>query len=93
MILNVRHRGLKRLYENDDPRRVNPEHVEKLRNILARLDVAQRPEDMDLFGFRLHPLTGDRAGTWSTGAGKDRLWLALRRFATAWAHHGHAIPS
>ena len=47
MILNVRHRGLKRLYENDDPHRLNPEHVEKLRNILARLEVAQGPEDMD----------------------------------------------
>lgn len=65
MILNFRHRGLKRLYEDDNPRRVNPQHVDKLRNILARLEVAQGPDDMDLHGFRLHPLTGDRAGTWA----------------------------
>ena len=65
MILNFKHRGLKRLYEKNDTRRVNLEHVEKLRNILVRLEVAQGPEDMDLPGFRLHPLTGNRAGTWS----------------------------
>ena len=65
MILNFKHRGLKRLYEKNDTRRVNPEHIEKLRNILVRLEVAQEPADMDLPGFRLHPLTGNRAGTWS----------------------------
>ncbi len=65
MILNFKHRDLKRLYERDDPRGVNPEHVGKLRNILARLDVAQVPDDMDLSGFRLHPLRGDRSGTWA----------------------------
>lgn len=63
MILNIKHRGLRRLYERDDPRGVNPQHARKLRNILTRLDVAATPEDMDLPGFNLHPLKGDRAGT------------------------------
>ena len=40
MIKNIRHKGLKRLYEDDDPRGVTPEHVIKLRDILARLDAA-----------------------------------------------------
>ena len=26
---------------------------------------AQVPDDMDLSGFRLHPLRGDRSGTWA----------------------------
>ena len=78
MILNIRHRGLKRLYENGDTRRVNPEHVEKLRNILARLEVAQGPEDMDLPGFRLHPLIGKRAGTWSVTVRAN--WRVTFRF-------------
>ena len=78
MILNFRHRGLKRLYENDDQRRVNPEHVEKLHNILARLEVAQGQEDMDLPGFRLHPLTGGRAGTWSVTVRAN--WRVTFRF-------------
>ena len=50
---------------DDDPRRLNPEHVQKLRSILALLDAAEVPSDMDLPGLRLHPLIGDRAGTWA----------------------------
>ncbi len=36
-----------------------------IRNILALLDAAEVPSDMDLPGLRLHPLIGDRAGTWA----------------------------
>jgi hypothetical protein len=35
MIKSIRHKGLKRLFEDEDPRGVNSEHVEKLRDILA----------------------------------------------------------
>src|ERR1035438_5037082 len=35
MIRTIRHKGLKRLFEQDDPSGVNPGHVAKLRNILA----------------------------------------------------------
>lgn len=78
MIRSFRHRGLKRLYERDDPRRVNPEHVEKLQNILARLDAAAEPGDLDLPGLRLHPLTGDRAGTWAVTVRAN--WRVTFRF-------------
>ena len=40
MIRTIRHKGLKRLFEQDDPSGVNPEHVGKLRNILATLNAA-----------------------------------------------------
>jgi proteic killer suppression protein len=33
--------------------------------MLARLDVATRPEQLDLPGFRLHPLKGELSGYWS----------------------------
>jgi len=65
MIASIRHKGLRRLYENDDPRGLTSEHVQKLRDILARLDAAVRVADMDLPGFRLHPLKGDLAGFWA----------------------------
>ena len=65
MILNFKHKGLRLLYEEGNPRRVNREHAEKLQNILARLEVAREPDDMNLPGFRLHQLKGDRAGTWA----------------------------
>ena len=78
VIRSFRHRGLKRLYEKDDPRRLNPEHVQKLKNILALLDVAALPSDMDLPGLHLHPLTGDRAGTWAVTVRAN--WRVTFRF-------------
>jgi proteic killer suppression protein len=65
MIRSIRHRGLRRLHEDDDPRGVITEHTEKLRDILARLDAAGNVADMDLPGFRLHPLKGELKGFWA----------------------------
>ena len=62
MIRSFRHKGLKRLYAHDDARGVAAEHAQKLRNILARLDAATSPADMDLPGFRAHPLKGELVG-------------------------------
>jgi proteic killer suppression protein len=50
MIGSIRHKGLRRLYEDDDPRGVIREHVVKLRDILARLEAAGAVSDMDLPG-------------------------------------------
>jgi toxin HigB-1 len=65
MIRSIRHKGLRRLHEDDDPRGVIAEHAEKLRDILARLDAAGTVTDMDLPGFRLHALKGDLRGLWA----------------------------
>jgi len=78
MIRGFRHRGLRRLYNNDDRRELNPQHVEKIVRILARLDEAQRPEDLDLPGFRLHPLRGDLADCWSVTVRAN--WRIVFRF-------------
>jgi toxin HigB-1 len=65
MTRSFRHKGLKRLYEDDDPRGVLAEHVMKLGDILARLDAARAPADLDLPGLRLHLLKGELAGFWA----------------------------
>jgi len=65
MVRSIRHKGLKRLYEDDDPRGVLGEHLVKLRDILARLDAVRTPADMDIPGFRLHALKGEWKGFWS----------------------------
>jgi proteic killer suppression protein len=65
VIRSIRHKGLKRLHEDDDPRGVLAEHAGKLRDILARLDAADDVSDMDLPGFRLHPLKGELKGRWA----------------------------
>jgi proteic killer suppression protein len=41
MIRSIRHKGLKRLFEDDDARGVMAEHAEKLRDVLARLDASR----------------------------------------------------
>ena len=46
MIRSIRHKGLKRLHEDDNPRGVSAENVDKLGDILARLDAAFGVEDM-----------------------------------------------
>ena len=82
MIRRFRHRGLKRLYEDDDRREVNPQHVDKIARMLARLDVATRPEELDLPGFRLHPLKGELAGYWSITVRANRRIISASRRAT-----------
>ena len=65
MILGFRHKGLERLFAKGDRRQVSPVLIAKVERVLARLDEAREPRDMDLPGFALHPLKGDRAGYWS----------------------------
>ncbi|MEF3697164.1 type II toxin-antitoxin system RelE/ParE family toxin [Desulfolutivibrio sp.] len=79
MIVSFRHRGLRRLYEHDDRRGLNSEHVDKIRRILALLDQAHGPEDMDLPGFRLHPLAGGLAGSYSVVVRAN--WRIIFRFS------------
>ena len=78
MIRSIRHKGLKRLYEGDDPRGVIVEHAGKLRDILARLDAAGDVSDLDLPGFRLHPLKGEFKGFWAVTVRAN--WRVIFRF-------------
>ena len=79
MIRSIRHKGLKRLYEEDDPRGVISEHSIKLRDILVRLDAATTVADMDLPGFRLRPLKGEFKGFWAVTVRAN--WRVIFRFA------------
>jgi proteic killer suppression protein len=65
VIRSIRHKGLRRLYENGDPCGVIAEHTAKLQDILARLDAAAASADIDLPGFRLHALKGGFKGFWA----------------------------
>ena len=78
MIKRFRHRALKRLFEDDDRRGLNADHVEKIRRILAQLKRSSQPEDMDLPGFKLHLLKGDLAGFWSVTVSAN--WRIVFRF-------------
>jgi proteic killer suppression protein len=66
IIRSIRHRGLRRFVERDDPRQLPSDFVRRIRNILAMLISAS---DMHSVtgppGWNIHQLKGDRAGTWS----------------------------
>jgi toxin HigB-1 len=79
MIRSIRHKGLKRLHDEDDPRGVMAEHAVKLRDVLARLDAARTVSDMDVPGFRLHPLKGRERGFWAVTVRAN--WRVIFRFS------------
>ena len=74
MIRSIRHRGLKRLYQRGDAGGLKSELVNRIEDVLAHLDVAIRPGDVELPGYRLHSLKGERKGFWSvTVSGNWRI--------------------
>ena len=78
MTASFRHRGLKALYEGKTARRVAPAHIERLRDILAALDLSRGPEGMNLPGFRLHELKGPMKGHWAVSVSGN--WRVTFRF-------------
>ena len=65
MIKSFKHKGLEKFYEKGSTKGIQPNHARKLRMQLAALDTAQSIEDMDIPGYRLHQLKGERKGYWS----------------------------
>ena len=65
MIKSFRHKGLRRLYETGSTAGVQANHERRLRMQLVALDTAQCIEDMDMPGFRLHPMNGKEKRRWS----------------------------
>ena len=65
-VRSLKHKGLKRLFEDDDRRGVPAGQAQKIADVLAALDTAEEPGEVGLFpGWRLHPLKGGLKGRWS----------------------------
>ena len=65
MIKSFRHKGLKRLFETGERRGVAADLADRLRRQLDVLNRARSTRDLNLPGYRLHQLKGNRAGTLS----------------------------
>lgn len=66
MIKSFRHRGLQRFFETGSKAGIQAAHAPRLARQLLHLDVAFGPEDMDMPGWKLHPLKGlEWKGHWS----------------------------
>lgn len=84
MIESFKHRGLRSLYNGRGARRIAPQHIGKVTRILAVLDRSRTPSDMDLPGFRLHPLSGNLRGHYAVSVSGN--WRVTFRFEA-----GHAV--
>lgn len=72
-IRNIVHKGLKRLYAEDNEKGLPPDAVDKLRKMLAFLDDMESPEELRaLPSWKVQTLTGDRKGTWSLSVTRNR---------------------
>ena len=78
MVRTFRHKGLKRLFEKDNPSGVRADQAGRIRDVLSQLDQAARATDLDLPGYRLHALKGDLQGFWSVTISGN--WRILFRF-------------
>jgi len=65
VIKSFKHKGLEKFYTMGNAGGIQAIHAEKLRMQLVALDTAQNIDDLDIPGYRLHPLKGSRKGTWS----------------------------
>lgn len=65
MIKSFRHKGLRQLFETGKAAGVQASHAKRLRLQLTALDTARTIDDMDIPGFRLHPLKGAMKERWS----------------------------
>lgn len=79
MIKSFRHKGLRRYFEEGRVTGIHPAHAKKLRMLLTALDTAIEIDDMDVPGFGLHPLKGDRKGQWAVKvSGNWRITFEFR---------------
>ena len=65
MIKSFKHKGLKLFFEKGVCSGFQAKHQSKLRLQLAALHTARSVEDMDLPGYNLHLLKGQRKNCWS----------------------------
>ena len=78
MIKSFRHKGLEKFYTSGSTAGIQTKHAPKLRRILGLLDAARKPDDVNLPGFRLHPLAGRLKGFYSVWVNGN--WRVIFRF-------------
>ena len=79
MIRSFKHKGLRRCYETGNRSGIQAKHAARLRLQLAALDTARLIDDVDVPGYRLHPLKGRTKNRWSIWfSGNRRLTYEFR---------------
>ena len=84
MIKSFAHKGLENFYTSGNKKGIQAKHEGKLRLQLAALDTAFSVDDMDIPGWRLHPLKGDKSGHHAISVSGN--WRLTFRFEDGNAH-------
>ena len=88
MIKSFRHKGLRKFYETGNTSGIQANHANRLRMQLIALETAQSVEDMNIPGFRLHPLKGQFKDRWSISVNAN--WRLTFEFREG---HGYILDS
>ena len=78
MILSFKHKGLEKFFKTGKTSGIKVKHSKRLKLILGRLSASTSPNDMNLPGLYLHPLTGNRSDIWSVRVNGN--WRVTFRF-------------
>jgi proteic killer suppression protein len=66
MIESITHKGLRLLWEKNNPSKLPAEHVDKIKRILSALNPAKTLDPIRAIpGYKLHSLSGELKGFWS----------------------------
>ena len=78
MIKSFRHKGVEKFFLTGSKAGIKPSHAGKLSEQLAVLNIAIKPEEMNIPGWQWHALTAHLAGHWSVSVnGSWRLTFAF----------------
>jgi proteic killer suppression protein len=78
MIRIFKHKGLSRFFRRGDHRGIPAQSGPRIERMLDALDVATKPEEMNVPGYRFHRLQGDHAGSYSVSVtGNWRITFAF----------------
>ncbi|WP_376747276.1 type II toxin-antitoxin system RelE/ParE family toxin [Diaphorobacter nitroreducens] len=67
--MSFAHKGIEAFFKKGAKAGIQAEHAPRLARQLAQLNRAQAPRDMNLPGWKLHPLSGELEGYWAVMVG------------------------
>ncbi len=65
MIKHFKHKGLKLFFETGNKSGIRPDHATRVARQLRQLNDSRSAKEMNMPGWKLHPLAGELADHWS----------------------------
>jgi toxin HigB-1 len=78
MIRSFEHKGLERFFATGSMAGIRPDHAKRLKRQLGQLDDAESAQDMNVPGWKLHPLSGALDGHFAVSVNGN--WRLTFRF-------------